>query len=50
MKGYTGGVPEHLLLEYLSGVKEEGQKSLKGGRTTLEQRVFTSDESMTLSN
>jgi hypothetical protein len=43
------GVPEYLLLEYLAGVKEEGQKSRAGGCDALEKSVFASDEPMALS-
>ena len=42
------GVPEYLLLEYLAGVKEEGQKSRAGGCDALEQSVFAGDEPMAL--
>ena len=39
------GVPGYLLLEYLSGVKEEGQKNRGSGQTALAQSVFA-DEAM----
>jgi hypothetical protein len=38
------GVPKYLLLEYLAGVKEEGQKSRAGGCDTLEKSVFARDD------
>ena len=38
------GIPEYLLLEYLAGVKEEGQKSRGGGCDTLEKIVFARDD------
>jgi hypothetical protein len=42
------GVPEHLLLDYPAGVKEEGQKCRAGGWNALEKSVFARDEPMTL--
>jgi hypothetical protein len=44
----VNGVPEYLLLEYLTGVKEEGQKSLVGGCDALDNSVFAIDEPMSL--
>jgi hypothetical protein len=44
----VNGVPEYLLLEYLTGVKEEDQKSLVGGCDTLDNSVFAIDEPMSL--
>jgi hypothetical protein len=38
------GVPEYLLLEYLAGVKEEGQKSRAGGCDALEKSVFARED------
>jgi hypothetical protein len=42
------GVPEYLLLEYLAGVKEEGQKIRAGGCDALEKSVLARDEPMAL--
>ena len=42
------GVPEYLLLEYLTGIKEEDQKSRAGGCDALDKSVFAIDEPMTL--
>jgi hypothetical protein len=38
------GVSEYLLLEYLAGVKEEGQKSRAGGCDALEKSVFARED------
>jgi hypothetical protein len=44
----ANGVPEYLLLEYLTGIKEEGQKSRAEGCDALDKSVFATDEPMAL--